>query len=216
MAGYQRQTAYKVWIADLISGEYVRQAGEWEPNYVKVKNLQVSRVNLVASVIDKYVSDNGEYAYVEVDDSTGVIRVKAWKEDVKLLEDINVGNMILVIGRTREVNSEICVLAEIVKKIENMEWADVRKKELKKIYGDVSRVEVLVADKKQSVEEEIVDSTITDRQKVLSIIEKKDEIEFDALIEQSKLNKEELDKIIKELLKEGEIYQPRAGILKIV
>lgn len=210
-----RQTAYKVRISDLLNGKYVKQSGEWDPNYIEVKDLKVSRVNLIASVIGNYKSDNGDYGFLELDDGSGVIRVKAWKEDVRLIEDINIGDMVLIIGRVREINSDAYVLAEIVKKIDNKEWATVRKKELQKMFGDVARVEKLIV--KNPVEEEIIeDVSVSGRQKVLSIIEKNDEINMDDLISKSGLNSEEINNIVKELLKEGEIYQPRVGILKVV
>ena len=215
MVEFQRQTAYKVWIADLLNGKYVRQVGEWDPNYVEVRDLKVSRVNLLASVIGSYKSDNSDYGYIELDDSTGVMKVKAWKEDVCLIENIKIGDMVLVVGRVREMNSEIYILAEIVKPIENKEWANVRKAELKKKFGETTRVEI-ISEKQPEAEEIIEDSTVSGRQKVLSIIEKHEEIGFDALVFESDLNKDEVDNAIKELLKEGEIYQPRAGILKIV
>lgn len=215
MAQFQRQTAYKVWVSDLLSGKYVRQAGEWEPNYIEVGELKVSRVNLIASVIGNYKSDSGDYGFLELDDGSGVIRVKAWKEDVKLLDGIGIGDMVLVIGRVREINSDIYILGEIVRKIEKKEWANVRKTELKSRFGKSVRVDKTIV--KEPVKEEVVeDASVSDRQKVLSIIEKNDEINVDGLISKSGLSSEEVDKIIKELLKEGEIYQPRAGVLKVV
>lgn len=209
-----RQTAYKVWISDLLNGKYVRQEGEWDPNYIQVHDLKVSRANIVAGVIEKYVSDNADYGFLSVDDSTGVIRVKVWKEDVKLIENIQVGDLVLIIGRPREMNSEIYVMAEIIKMIENKEWANVRKEELKKRFGVAVRAET-VGDK--AVEEEQIEhATTSDRQKVLSIIEKSDDISFDEIVDVTKINQDEVSKIVKELLQEGEIYQPRAGIFKIV
>ena len=38
----QRQTAYRVWIADLFKGEFIKSAGEFQPSFVVTRNLNVS------------------------------------------------------------------------------------------------------------------------------------------------------------------------------
>ena len=48
-----RQVAYKVYISDILNNAYVVQQGEWEPNYVDIAGKKVSRVNIIANVVDK-------------------------------------------------------------------------------------------------------------------------------------------------------------------
>ena len=42
----QRQVAYKIRIGELFKGEYVEQEG-WQPNYIKVGDKQISRINII-------------------------------------------------------------------------------------------------------------------------------------------------------------------------
>ena len=37
----KRKTAYKVWINDLIKGNFVKVTYEWESNYVELRGLKV-------------------------------------------------------------------------------------------------------------------------------------------------------------------------------
>ncbi|MEK6861201.1 MAG: hypothetical protein AABY07_04460, partial [Nanoarchaeota archaeon] len=123
-----RLTAYKIWIASLINSPYVNNPGEFEPNYIKVNGKEISRLNIIATVVNKYISDDGTYVTIIVDDSSSQIRVKSWREDTLLLKNINVGDTILLIARVKNYQNEIYLLPEIVKKV-NPNWELVRKLE---------------------------------------------------------------------------------------
>lgn len=219
-----RQTAYKVWIADLISGEYHKEAGEWAPNFVLVKDKKVSRVNVIASVVDKYVSDGEGYVSLDLDDGSGVIKVKVWKDDVSLLNNVNIGELINLVGRAREFNNEIYLTPEIVKKIDNISWAKLRKLELLKLYGEPRKQEVPipVVARERVVSQldggEIPEENLTQskRQRILDIISKGDEVSYDVLVKDSGYSEEEVMGVIKDLIKEGEVYQPKPGVIRAI
>lgn len=209
----QRQTAYKVFIGDLLSGEYVKELGEWDPNYLLIKDKKVSRINIVASVISKFETPE-QYVSLDVDDGSGVISLKTWKEDVKLFDGVKIGDLVLVVGRVRQYNDQIYVTPEIVKVLQDFGWSKLRKLELERIWG--KREEVKVGQEKKPelvVTEEAV--TETSRQKVLNIIEK-EEVDLKRVVELSNLNSDEVKVIVQNLLKEGEIFEPRPGVLKII
>ncbi|MFH1592901.1 MAG: OB-fold nucleic acid binding domain-containing protein [Candidatus Woesearchaeota archaeon] len=212
-----RQTAYKVWISDLISGEYRKEQGEWDPNYVLVKDKKISRVNVIATVLDKSSEGDFGYAYIELDDGSGKIRVKAWKDDISLIGDVGLGDLILFIGRVREFSGEIYLTPEIVKKLDNLAWAKLRKIELTNLYGEPSKREDVV-ENVQNQEKVAVESvgnvTQTVRQKILNIIGSADEITYDEVVSKSGLDSEEVENLVKELIKEGEIYTPRPNYLR--
>lgn len=207
----QRQVAYKVWISDLIKGKYVKQIGEWEPNYIVIGKDQVSRVNIIASVVN--ISSFNESSTIDLDDGSGVISVRTWKEDVRMLDEIEIGDLVLVIGRCKEFNDQIYLTPEIVRKINNASWAKIRKLELIGKYGEPEKNE-----KASSiiVSEIPVDPIKTDRQRVLNLIGSRHEISYDDLIRDSGLDDEQIDKIIKELIKEGEVYQPKPNFLRVI
>ncbi|MBI2499454.1 hypothetical protein HYV88_04395 [Candidatus Woesearchaeota archaeon] len=226
----QRQVAYKVWISDLINGKFVEEEGEWDPNYVIIRNnLKVSRVNVIASVVNKYKNDENSYAYITIDDGSGAIDVRAWREDIGLFDKCEIGDLILLIGRTKEFNDDIYVIPELIKRLDNNNWAKVRKLELEKEFGAPVKVDkesigekkliINVNDKGGIIVKEESASemlTQTSRQKVLDYISKKEEVTYDDIIENLKIDEKEVNEIVKELLREGEIYQPKPNYLKVI
>jgi len=222
----QRQTAYKVWISDLISNPYKKDPGEWSPNYIEIKDKKVSRVNIIATTIMRYENPERGNMSITLDDSSASIRVKVWKDDIKLLQDIQIGDTILVIGRPRQFSGEIYVVPEIIKKIENLDWQKIRKLELEKEFGVRQKIENPVQELKQPemlqplIEEETVEETSeTDRQKILNLIEKSDGdkgANFSKIILESQIPEEKANLIIEDLLKEGEIFKPTTSTLKLL
>ena len=226
----QRQTAYKVWISDLISNPYKKDPGEWSPNYVLVGDKKVSRVNLLATVIMKYESPEGNNISITLDDSSSSIRVKVWADDLKLLQNVDIGDTILVIGRPREFSSEIYIVPEIVKKIDNHIWQKIRKLELEKEFGIREKIKPQEEKKQEEfkkpemlqplVEEETIEETSeTDRQKILNLIEKNDTdkgADFNKVVLESGIEEQKASLIIEDLLKEGEIFQPSHSSLKLL
>lgn len=217
----KRQTAYKIWINDLLNNNYVKQAGEWEPNYVEFNGMKVARVNLIASVVFKFKSEDNNYVALTLDDNSGSIRVKVWGEDVKLLDSFEAGDIVLVIGRVREFNNEIYINPEIVKKMDP-NWELVRKLELIKEYGkpEIKIIKQEVKEEvKEVVEEEVIDISESSRQKIINLIESlSDEhgVKVDDVVKESELDENEAEGIIQDLLKEGEIFQPKANFLKLI
>jgi len=219
-----RQTAYKVWIADLVIGEYHKEAGEWVPNFVLIKDKKVSRVNVIASVVDKYVSDGEGHISLDLDDGSGVIKVKVWKDDVSLLNNVNIGELINLVGRVRKFNNETYLTPEVVKKIDNISWAKLRKLELLKLYGEPKRQEatIPVVAGERAISQvdvgEIPEENLTQskRQRILDIISKGDEVSYDALVMDSGYSEEEVRGVIKDLIKEGEVYQPKPGVIRAI
>ena len=237
MESRQRQTAYKIWIKDIVNNKLIKQEGEWDPSYIDVNGEKISRVNIIAVNIFKYKAENGEYYSITLDDSSDTIRLKAWREDSKLLENINVGDVVLVVGRVKEYNDEIYILPEIVRVVKNPNWELARKLELFKKYGKPSQeiekkeikeetsneeqVEEIKTSNEEQVEEEIIDdnqSTNGVRQKILDVIEKLDVeegVDKESLLSTLGIEQEKSNTAILELLKEGEIYELKPGKLKI-
>jgi len=219
-----RQVAYKVWVSDLVNNEYKQEKGEWEPNYVLVHDKKVSRVNIIANVITNYKNEQGDYVSITMDDGSASIQVKAWKEDVSLIEGLEVGTTVLIIGRIREYNNEKYLTPEIVRKLDKPEWLIYRKKEITKEYGDL--IKKTEQTKKENginivTEEEVVDSPSREgnRQKILNIIENlsseegADKLE---IIKEAQLDEQTADGIIQSLLMEGEIFEIKPGKIKIL
>lgn len=208
----QRQVAYRIFLGDLVSGRYVKSLGEWEPNYVEVRAMQISRVNIIGVVVDAFSSE-GSRSFV-LDDGSGSVVVRSFEGGVL---DVKVGECVLVVGKVRDFNGRIYVLPEIVRSVSSS-WFMLRKMELKKIYKDVQKTVV----EKPIVENLIVEEVVADepsfegREKILSIIEVKGEADVLSLIGESLLPVGEAKQIIDELLKEGEIFECSPGKIRMI
>lgn len=221
-----RQTAYKVWISQIVSSEFVVTNDEWSPNYFLLGNKKVSRVNIIANVVLKYESQNSEYINLTIDDGSSNIRIKAWKDDARVLRSINIGDLALLIGRIRKFNDEIYISPEIVKKLDNLDFARLRIIELKRLYGEdilkVPREESsVVQEDSKMYEEELIEfgSPLNKRQKILSLIESMDSekgVDVFDIINSSKMALSEAQSILSELIRDGEVFEISSNKIKLV
>jgi RPA family protein len=196
----ERQTAYKVWIGALLKGRINSENERFI--FVEAENKKISRVNLIANVIDKYSSDAKPYIAVTLDDSSGQIRVKAFADSINILSEVSIGDTVLVVGMLRSFNNELYILPEIVRVFEP-KWALVRKLELIKEYGRF----------KQEIQ---ADSD--DKGKVLNFLRQNAEgIDIDKMIMQlSEMDVVRINTIVSELIDEGLIYEPMPGKLRSI
>lgn len=202
-----RQIAYKVRIGDLLNGEYVEQEG-WQPNFVRVGNKQISRVNIIATIIDTQPGAN--FGSVTVDDGSGALQVRAFNEDSAKLSLVNVGDVVIIIGRPRRYGNQIFVSYEIVKKLDPL-WLKVRQKEL----GDnpINGTQTINI---QTVKSGNVNENT---KKILGLIQSMDRgngADIDEVVNHSGLTKKEAEDILEDLIKAGEIYENIAGKVKLL
>ncbi len=197
----KRQIAYKVRIKDIINGEYVKEEG-WQPNYIKTSFGKISRVNILATVVAK--NDNGSFI---IDDGSNKINARTF--DNKKLNGFDVGDIVSIIGRPREWNSQRYIMYEIVKKINDKRWIKVRTLELDRL------------DKSEVEEERIIeaDEKITENpyEKILNLIKDTDlgdGASYEEVLVRSGIK--EAEEILKSLLEQGEVFEIRPGKLKIL
>src|SRR3989344_6974547 len=111
----KRNVAFKLRIGEILKGNQIYE-GE-KLRFVQVNEKKISRVNLIANVVDKYFQDGEKkYANLTLDDASGQIRVKFFGDDAKNVNDFNQGDTVLVIGLVRSWNNELYLTSEIVKK----------------------------------------------------------------------------------------------------
>jgi len=203
----KRQTAYKCTIATLNKGVFVKKQG-WESNYVMTEYGDFSRVNIIAVVVEK--DDNNS---ITLDDGTDKISGKLF-ERIEQLEEINIGSIVLVIGRPREFNNKIYLTIEIVKSI-IPGWITYRKKELT-LLKKIRKLEELPKEKK-NLEPEIIESTgtLSSKDKIAKLIKELDRgdgASIDDVMRLSKVTKGE--ELISDMMMRGEIYESKAGHVK--
>ncbi len=213
MANFERQPACKIWISDLYQGEFVKSDEEFKPNYIILKDKKISRVNLIATVIRKYQKEDGTYNSLIIEDGSAQIRVKCWGEDCKLLKDILPSDIILLIGKIKEdkINENgIYLSPEIIKKVEP-NYEVLRKLELIKEIGKPSIIskkeDTQYKEEETEAIEEIKISSTNLRQKLLNIIEKKENITFEEILKEAGDSEKEVSNELNELLKGGEIFE---------
>jgi len=196
MADIKRQVAMKVWIRELTNSSYVKES-DLRPNYVLTGHgKKISRVNLLGVVVS--VGDQqGLFSFV-LDDSSATITVRSFEENTAF--KVELGDMMRVIGRPRQYGNEIYVLPEIINKVDNPKWVDLRKLEL-----GASPPEIV----EQTIDEQGVNS------EVYNLIKNLDEgtgVLVDAIV--GKIAGAE--KIIDGLLSRGEIFEVSPGRIKVL
>jgi len=127
-------TARRVKITDLMNGRYYKREG-FEPNFVVTpRGMKVSRVYLVATVVDTYQNDEGSYGALTLDDGSETMRAKFFQE-LEPMEGVKEGDLIEVVGKVREYDDEMYVQPELVKHrdihhemLQELEVAELRMK----------------------------------------------------------------------------------------
>ena len=129
MDQFIRHVAYRVWIKDLFNGQFIEKTSELDSCSVLYNNKKMSRVHIIATVTQKFESEDMTYSSVTIDDGSADIRVKAWAGDVDIISNSRVGDLILLIGKIKKYNDEIYIVPEILKKVDP-NWELVHKSAL--------------------------------------------------------------------------------------
>lgn len=211
---YNRPTAVKITILDILNGEYV-QENEQNPNYLLTTNKQkVYRINLFATILSKELQ--GSITNFLIDDGTGTIVLRAFEES-SFLRELNIGETLTVIGRVRVYNEEKYLSPEIIKKV-NPLWLKVRALELNlsfpvpEIMIEKKIIEPKIikeSKKKAKLEKEVLVEVNKNNSSTAAIVEEKikeenignEEIEIgeEEIKEEKLLPVQKLVKLIKEL-----------------
>ncbi len=244
MAEIKRLTALKTSIKPVISGRFVKQEG-FNPSFVVSPSGQrLSRVRILATVVDKYESE--KFTSITLDDGTATIRVKVFGST--LLGRIGEADIVDVIGRVKEYSREIYILAEaalvtedpnreILRALEirkHMDTWNAKKSrilELQNQASDVIELKALVASEgmdPDDVEPVMLSQEITEEEpkedanteaksKILGLVESLDSgkgADYTELIKASDLAEDVLDSIINDLLNDGLCFEPKPGKIK--
>lgn len=240
----KRLPAKKVRIFDIVNGKFFPgEKEEMKASYLITPfGEKISRVNLVCMVTDKFLSDNENYSSITIDDGSGAIRAKTFKESVSLLRDVVLGNIVLVIGKLKEFNEEVYVNSEIVKRIEDPNYESLRKLEIldkqiqqKKIVDEIKNLANTTSEeelknyvkKKFDLDDESLRIILEYRQieeidykpKIIELIESLDNgegVEIGKLLEMCNLSENIFENVIDELISSDELFEPSPGKLKKV
>ena len=206
----KRQTAYKIRANAILDSKYIKTEG-FEPNYLEVDGQEISRINIIGVIVEK--SSQYSQGILAIDDGTGKISARVFENNVSL-NNLAIGDIVLIIGRPREFSSEKYILIEVIKKIAPA-WAKVRKLELGNAPQDNSAQDNnnLVSNSNQ-VEESVVD--LGTNNKIIKLIKDLDKGAGVSIEDLSSRDIGDIDKRIDALLKEGDIFEVKPGKLKVL
>ena len=227
----KRSTAYRIRLKNIVNSPYETREG-FNPSVIKFNNLEISRVNVIASIVGKYLTDDQNYCAITLDDGSETIRVKNFGAEVGVIKELNVGDIVRIIGKVKEYNEEKYIAGEI-SKVLNPNWIIVNEIELsnqKQTTTDTSTTDsinkVIETKTNSSENEEIIsissessDSESSIKQKILQYLKNNDNgtgVIMDQIMTSLDVSSEEVKDSLYELLKVGEIYEPKKGILKIL
>jgi RPA family protein len=232
-----RSVALKVKIEDLVKGKYVRQSDVEPSHLLSPWGQHILRARAIATVIEKFISQDQNYGVLRVDDGSETIRLKAWGQDVKTLEDFKVGDLIDVIGRVREYEGEVYLLPEVIARIDDPNWELVRemdvlrarrqllmegKRPRSELKPEVRRLEVELPAPGASPTVETIEDDEEPLPDVPEEVKKKVMLAFDKLDKgegitpldiaaELDLPQAEVDDSLRVLIADGEIFEPRVG-----
>ena len=122
-------TAVKLWIRDIISGKYTPNESGYGGSVATSDGTIISKVRVLGTVVDKFVSDTGSFASATIDDSTETINVKLFKDRISEIEDLKIGDILDILGDINEYQGEVYVLPRAMTKVD-INWEMLRRVEL--------------------------------------------------------------------------------------
>ncbi|MAG07748.1 hypothetical protein CMI46_02940 [Candidatus Pacearchaeota archaeon] len=194
---FKRQTAYRIKVGDVFKGRPIFDGERF--SFLELGDRKIARINVVANVVERYLSDEKNYMSLTIDDASGQVRIKVFGEDIARFEEIGQGDTVNVIGLLRSYNNEIYINPEIIKK-KDPRYLLVRKLEFEKAAPKPVDNEKVIA--------------------VADVILKKikeaepDGVGVDKIIEDLKESADLINQEVKKALEQGIIYEPRPGMLR--
>ncbi|MBT4376672.1 hypothetical protein HOD29_04830 [archaeon] len=201
---FKRNIAFKLRIGDILLGKPIFDNDKFL--YTEVGNKNISRVNIIGNIVDKYESEGEkQYMFFTLDDGSGQIKLKIFGEDALKFKNIAQGQTVVVIGVVRNWNNETYVQPEIIKETD-AKYLLVRKLEIEKKRNDTAKP----IENKQEI------TAIKDQ--ILEKIKSSEEeggIDTDKIIlEFRDASPEIINQEIHKLLEEGIVFEPRPGRLR--
>jgi len=196
-----QEKQYKREVAGKTSISRVLEAGE---------GLLAGRVNILATVVDK--ESEGQYPRMVVDDGTGQLRLRFFDNAQQLFEKASIGDFILLIGKPRRYAQETYIAPEIIKVVNDVKWAEVRKLELRTAKPEAEK------EKAEDIRSETNDADIVSKDKLelYRIIKELDSGRGADVGEVAAKFGGNSDSLIREMIKNGDIFEVLPGRLKVL
>lgn len=120
----KRAASHRLTLQEIQRGHFVSTEEDFELNYLVTEDAQkVYRVKVVATVVsDPYISDDTAYGRVQLDDGKDTISCSVFREYTALLEQIQMGDLVQVIGKIREWQGEKQLTLEAAAPVQANFW----------------------------------------------------------------------------------------------
>ena len=200
----KRNAAYKVRILDIINRSYLKNDNGL--NYLDSGGNNIYRVNVIGTIVIKN-TDLSQFGSVIIDDGTGRLLLRSF-DNLHLFDSINIGDLLLVIGKPREYGNERYVIPEIIKRIDDKRWVVIRELELDAIKSPEKPEKEFIADNLEKP---------APKQMIFRLVQELDKgngVDIEELI--GKSNLDNANGIVEEMLREGSIYEISAGRVRLV
>ena len=213
MSVHYKKDPVFVFILDVILGSIFSPESFPYTKVIKTHNDEhLSFVRILGTVTNKYHSlgseTKKEYTSLTVDDGTGVIQVKGWEDHAKTLDAFNIGDVVDVFAKPRvSKNQEIFLVVDKIFSIDNYSHElYLRAKRVQRYITNGFGLPKIVLSPQESHEDyEKAKITIWEL-----IVSNEDGITFDEILQETGLPKQLVEKVIQELLNNGDIYEPVA------
>tara|TARA_Y100000310_G_scaffold344933_1_gene460603 strand:- start:3077 stop:3865 length:789 start_codon:yes stop_codon:yes gene_type:complete len=125
----QPNTAFRVWISSLLD------PASRVDNRLVVSDKEISRVQIIGSVVAKTDAPERNFMTVSVDDGSGQIQMRCWSQDTDILKDIRMGMIVHVLARVAEYNNVVYLRPELVKEASDPNLETYHRAKLLEQYG---------------------------------------------------------------------------------
>ena len=211
---FKREAAQKFSAGEILKGEFT-ETGDGALA-MSIAGRPVRRVNMLATVVDKDSSESQSYKSLVVDDGTAQIRLRLFDTDAPLFEKLEVGDFAIIIGKPRRYGNEVYITPEILKHLNNVKWAEVRRLELAALREQKAALNSNGSEV-AAVEEELADAVGKDKQQVYRIVKELDTGRGADLSEVAiKCGVGNAELIIRDMLKNGDLFEVLPGRLKVL
>jgi predicted transcriptional regulator len=146
--------------------------------------------------------------------------VKAFSAEVINIKDVKVGSFVRFIGKVKHYNDETYLVPEVIKQGLDPNWLIVDHIELgKPEFKEVEERPKAKSTPKEELEVMEIKSSDNPNTKIVELIKAHDSGDgapMEDVMKNSKMDKKEAKDIILNLLKSGEVFEPKKGILKLL
>ena len=209
---FKREAARKSSISEILSGSFVESV---EGQALSINGTPIKKVNILATVVDKSQEQSGAYRSMVIDDGTGQIQLRFFdSEGGDGFEKQEIGNLSLTIGKPRNYGNQTYITPEIIRKISDVKWAEVRRLELKAMNRPGSKP---IAEKNADAGYPEKDIASKEKMQIYAMIKQLDKGNGADLSEVTTSSKSpNAEATIREMLKSGDLFEFLPGKLKVL